>query len=143
MFVAQGRKRLCGGVFQSNTCLRSISTGRYAANVQPFQNLIGPGIVDFSVLSAALRGEPTQAARGTLARRCGGGGQARSWRSGDECWTRGWLYRWGKALPSERSARTLRFAPSGLRMAWRMPARNVGRGKCSGARDVAIDMDAR
>jgi len=112
------------------------STGRYAAMYKPF-HLIGLEL-SISVLSAALRGEPT--------------GSARAWRGdavavakralavGEMLDGEGGYTVWGKALPSSRS-RALGALPIGLAHGVRM-LRDVAEGSVLALADVAIDMDA-
>jgi predicted homoserine dehydrogenase-like protein len=112
------------------------TTGRYAAMYKPF-HLIGLEL-SISVLSVALRGEPT--------------GSTRAWRgdavavakralaAGDRLDGEGGYTVFGKALPASRS-RALGALPIGLAHGVRL-ARPVAEGSVLTFADVEIDMDA-
>jgi len=110
-------------------------TGRYAAMYKPF-HLIGLEL-SISVLSAALRGEPTGSARAWR-------GDAvavakRALRPGDMLDGEGGYTVWGKALPASRS-RTLGALPIGLAHGVKV-LRAVSAGSVLTFADVEIDTD--
>ena len=110
------------------------ATGRYAAMYKPF-HLIGLEL-SISVLSAALRREPTgqaRAMRGTVAAVA-----KRDLAAGETLDGEGGYTVWGKALPVARARGAL---PIGLAEGCRL-ARNVAEGEIVGIGDVALAEDA-
>ncbi len=116
--------------------LKTDVTGRYAAMYKPF-HLIGLEL-SISVLSAALRGEPTGCSRAW--RGDAVAAAKRDLRAGETLDGEGGYTVWGKLVPAARS-RTLDALPIGLAHGVRL-RRDVAAGTILSAADVELDEGA-
>ena len=116
--------------------LKTDATGRYAAMYKPF-HLIGLEL-SISVLSAALRGEPTGCSRAW--RGDAVAAAKRDLRAGETLDGEGGYTVWGKLVPAARS-RTLDALPIGLAHGVRL-RRDVAAGTILSAADVELDEGA-